>query len=346
MSPRVRGWYQVAIEQTKKISERNVVTQHNRLINSRHSLSVSEQKLYLAMVAQIKKEDSDFATYRINIKDFVELTGTNHKGEYSRAKEITHNLLKKVVEIVLPNGDLLQTHFLGSAYYKNGAGYVEVSFHPKLKPFLLELQRNYTSYDIRNILPLKGKYAIRMYELLKQFRRTGERTISTDELIEVLDIPESYSYGRIKKYILKPVQEELSEHTDITFDFEEKKQGRRISSLRFSIVSQDRVFQDRQSPKIYILPKLEDTLENITLNNPNPLYETLKEAVIKEYDVAVYNSWFDNIEVFLNEDIIEIYYENKFKKDWVSKNYLTFLAKIFTPNKVSLQVNQKSKQII
>ena len=129
------------MKKSRTITNHNLAIQHNRLINSRHSLTLSEQKLFLAMVAQIQSEDKAFEVYKIDIKSFAEFTGNNHKEMYGQAKKITRSLLSKVIEIPLPNGDLLQTHFFGHAKYKNGAGYIEVSFYPELKPYLLELKK-------------------------------------------------------------------------------------------------------------------------------------------------------------------------------------------------------------
>ena len=325
----------------KQTTSRNIAVQHNQLISSRHVLNTSEQKLYLAMVAQIKKEDQGFHIYKIAIQDFVEFTGTKSRNEYERAKIVSKSLVKKYVEITRPDGSVLQTHLLSSADYKKGDGYVEVSFDPKLKPYLLELKRDFTSYDIRNILPLKSKYAIRIYELLKQFKTVGERTFSLDEFRILLSIPDSYSYGRLKKGILNPVKEELHENTDLFFTFEETKTSRKVSSLRFIIHQKEIDLSDRPSPKLEILdvktdPKTEQTKPEA---ESDPFHEVLKAGITTKFGEMVYAAWFKSAKVVLNDDVIEIYFPAKFFADWVMSHHLDDLKTIFSGSHVEIKVD-------
>ena len=292
------------------------------------------------MVAQIKQEDKEFQDYKIAISDFVDLTETAHKNEYRRAQAITKNLVKKYAEITLPNGDILQTTFLSHAKYKKGEGYVEVSFSPKLKPYLLEIKKNFTSYDIRNILPLKSKYTLRIYELMKQFRTVGERIFPLDELRNLLSIPESYTYGRIKEIILTPAKKELYDYTDLFFTFEEIKQGRKVTSIRFEIHKKKVTLSNRPSPKLEIVnPDIENNVEKKG-ENPNPLYDVLEAGIIaSNLGTLTYASWFKNIEIILKDDVLEIYFPSKFHANWVSEHYIDTIKGIFTGLRIEIKVN-------
>lgn len=221
---------------TKKPSARNnLVIKGNDFINARHQLSVAEMRIVLTMIAQIGRDDVAFKPYRIYIKDFVDAVGTSHKGEYERARAITLNLMKRVMEIPKEDG-YLQVSFLSSAEYKRGTGYVELSFDPKLKPYLLQLKERFTQYDIRNVLSLQSFYSIRIYELLKQFIKLGERVMGIDELKKLLRLPPSYDhYASFKRRIILQAQRDLEQHTDISFNFEELKTGRKITRIRFVI---------------------------------------------------------------------------------------------------------------
>lgn len=223
---------------TKKSQTRNnLVIKGNDFINARHQLSVGEMRIVLTMIAQIGRDDVAFKPYRIYIKDFVDAVGTSHKGEYERAREITANLMKRVMEIPKENG-YLQISFLSSAEYTRGTGYVELSFDPKLKPYLLQLKERFTQYDIRNVLSLQSFYSIRIYELLKQYIRLGERVMGVEELKELLKLPASYHhYASFKRRIILQSQKDLEQHTDLSFEFEELKTGRKITRIRFLIRS-------------------------------------------------------------------------------------------------------------
>jgi plasmid replication initiation protein len=212
-----------------------LIIKGNDFINARHQLSVAEMRIVLMMIAQIQRDDEEFKPYRIYIKDFADAVGTLHKGEYERAREITSNLMKRVMEIPKENG-YLQISFLSSAEYTRGTGYVELSFDPKLKPHLLKLKERFTQYDIRNVLSLQSFYSIRIYELLRQYSRIGERLMSVDELKNILKLPASYHhYASFKRRIILQAQRDLAKHTDIAFSFEEQKTGRKVTHILFLI---------------------------------------------------------------------------------------------------------------
>ena len=76
-------------------------------------------------------------------------------------------------------------------------------------------------------MKLKSSYAIRIYELLKQYEKLQERTFLLDELRKMLGAEDIYpAYGNFKQRVLLPAQKELKKKTDISFEIEEIKKGR------------------------------------------------------------------------------------------------------------------------
>ena len=216
----------------------SLIVKDNKLINARYSLTVAEMRLFLSMVAQVRRDDKDFKTYRIKISDFVDTLGTSSKSIYERAREKSKQLMERVLEIDEPDGKL-QLALLSSAKYYSGKGYVELRFDPALKPYLLQLKEKFTSYDIRYVLKLQSAHSMRIYELLKQYERIGERMIEVDELKAMLNLEGKYrSYNYFKKRVVIQAQEELAEKSDISFEFEEIKEGRKVVKLRFIIKKQ------------------------------------------------------------------------------------------------------------
>jgi hypothetical protein len=74
--------------------------------------------------------------------------------------------------------------------------------------------------------------------MYSRYGNKTEKLISLKELREILEIPRSYQYGNssgIKKRILEKAKKELEEHTDIIFEYEEIKTGRKVTHLKFII---------------------------------------------------------------------------------------------------------------
>ncbi|OOB76386.1 hypothetical protein AXF41_12460 [Clostridium haemolyticum] len=66
--------------------------------------------------------------------------------------------MKKVFEIKEDNR-LIQLAWLSSVIYEKGSGEVILKFSPDLKPYMLKLNKLYTSYRLANILSMKSKYS-------------------------------------------------------------------------------------------------------------------------------------------------------------------------------------------
>lgn len=215
-----------------------IVTQANELVEARYNLTLGEQRLILTMIARIQPEDEDFKPYCISLIELAEFLGINKNHIYADCKKITKNLLEKVVEIQ-ELGRLLQTHWVSSADYINGTGMVNLTFDPLLKPYLLKLKGNFTSSKLEMLLSFKSQYTMRMYNLLKQYESLNKREIDLQKLREMLGIgKDQYQlYGNFRERILEPVQKELKLKSDIYFEFDEIKHGRKIAVIRFHIYS-------------------------------------------------------------------------------------------------------------
>ena len=213
-----------------------MVVKSNVLIDSRYKLSLSEMKLALLIISSIKRSDKDFRTYKIYVRDFIQLVESKRSGMYSEARAITKSLMSKVLEIPTEYGHL-QVAFLSSAKHFRGKGYLEIKFDSELKPYLLELKSKYTTYDIGNILPCRSMYSIRLYELLKSFEGLGKRRVSVDDLRHMLDADNIYiRFYDFKKRVIEPARKELKKYSDVYFEYETEKHGRYITHISFKIL--------------------------------------------------------------------------------------------------------------
>ena len=324
--------------------QRDLIVKSNRLIEASYRLSTQEQRLILLMASMIKPEDKDFHTYQIKVRDFNHIVGIKGEGGYDKTKDVTRRLLERVLNIKKEKS-LLQINWLSSAEYFGGKGYVELSFDPKLKPYLLQLKEFFTQYRLKDVVRLKRSYSIRIYELLKQYESIGKRSLDLSELRRVLGLqPNEYKqYGHLKSRILKPAQKELEKSTDLKFAFKEKKQGRRVSGIVFHI-------QNNRRKKAAQEPEEKQDTDSKAAN------PELNQR-LREYFCLSENQAEEVLRRFSKDRILEnlAYVEDKQKKDLIDNiGPYTFKAinddyrlqiSLFDVEKEEKEAQQRKKQI-
>ena len=213
-----------------------IVTKSNNLITSNYNLSVQEQKIILTLASMVQPEDKEFKPYIFKISEFMKIIGVDTKTKYSEIPKITKELMQKVFEIKRGN-KLIQLAWLSSVEYEKGTGVVELEFSPKLKPYLLELKGLHTSYKLENILSLKSKYSIRIYEILKSNLFKKHIEIELEDLKRMVGANEKAynTYANFKSKVVFQAKKEIKKLTDLSFEFEEIKTGRKVTSLKFYI---------------------------------------------------------------------------------------------------------------
>jgi plasmid replication initiation protein len=306
------------------MNQENLVVKHNKLIEAKGKMEFTllEQKMLLALVSEITPEDYDLNTYKINIKEFLGLSGHKSIGgkDYKNVHNIAESLMEKVIRINEDDGSTLSVSFLSSAKTTEKNDYVELSFDKNLKPYLINLKEQFTKYQLENILKLNSGYSIRIYELLKQYEKIRKRKFEIDNLKEFLGIGEKYErFYDFERFVLKVATKEINTHTDIDIEYEKIKRGRRITHIAFSI--QPSVIDE----EIKVLETLYDDEEyQVIVDKMNLTDKKLnKKQIFKLFEIACSKTdHLDNVNVYdyvkLNVD-----YTNKQKPS----NYFAYLKK-------------------
>ncbi|TOQ37633.1 replication initiation protein, partial [Vibrio parahaemolyticus] len=116
----------------------------------------------------------------------------------------------------------------GRAKYFTGEGKIELVFSDLIMPYLTQLKGQFTSIAVKNVSALKRTYSIRIYELLMQFKKTGDRLISVDDFRSMLGLEKKYSqFKRLNDDVIKPAIQELNEKSDLIVLVDTVKKGRR-----------------------------------------------------------------------------------------------------------------------
>lgn len=220
-----------------------VVTQSNRLVHASYTMTLDEKRIVMLLLSVIRVDDVDFQLYRFPITDIRDYLDLSTKDLYADIRKITGLLKSRVLEIPEDGGGWLQVGWISSARYvpkgKYGAdcACLDLKFDPDLKPYLLGLKAQFTSYALRYAVMLSGFNHIRVYELLNSHKKQKTATFPIDELKKTLKLEGKYdNYKDFRKYVLLTSQRELADKTDLAFDFEDDAmRGRKVTHITFHI---------------------------------------------------------------------------------------------------------------
>ena len=258
---------------------KELIVKHNKLIEANYKLTLQEQKLIFVLSSFIEKDDKTFKNCIFEVGELVKMLGLSKNFYYSELKEITKSLISRVIQIKEPDG-LLQMSWLSSAKYYDDAGKVELSFDERLTPYLLQLSSHFTKLELKKLVSLSSIYAVRIYELLKQYEKVGERIFEIDELKKILCIEknEYKLYADFKRRALNAAEKEINEKTDLQVSFEEIKTSRKITAVKFKIEKKsDTVIEDIEF------------IEEIRKKKNEILPEKYSDEVIKLYELLPFS---------------------------------------------------------
>lgn len=236
----------VVVRARKRNDRVKLIKKSNDLVEARYKFDIWEMRVFSKMITMIEMDDGDFKDYKIYLKEFIkDYSLEGDKNSYRFLREGAEKLLRKIVTIInkteVKSAQKFQTPVvagLRTSLYDDDGKFIQVSFHPEMKPYLLELKERFLVYDVRNILKLPSTYSIRIYELLKQYEKLRTRTFDVTELKEILGITKEYKlYANFKQRVVDKAQKDLEEFTDIRFVYEEIKDGKAVVTLVFHIES-------------------------------------------------------------------------------------------------------------
>lgn len=215
-------------KEPKSLTNRAVAVQSNSMINSRYSLDPTQQKLILLAIAQIKTADENFFKYSCSIAELEEKLGVQI--QHRQLKESCLDLFKKPLYIKKPRGWIACNWFSAIEYFDDEAR-IEFEISPTLTPYLLNLKKNFTKFNIEQAIKFNGKYTTRFYQFLiqAQNQRAKHRTFELAELYELLQLPTTLttSFTRFTKKVLEPSLTEINEKSDIKAKYEITKKLRK-----------------------------------------------------------------------------------------------------------------------
>lgn len=214
----------------------NKIKEHNLLVNARYTMTINEQVILHSVISTIRREDTDFFTYRFSLFDIGDKRNIARKNVVRDLTTALDKLINRDVIIQRmktdPNSNItpyFRTKWITSyEIYEDGTA--EITFHPKLKPYLLNLQSHFTEWKYKYILTFSGQYTARIYGLIIQHQNAPYNflKVNIDDLKYKLKldtyvdpdtrktVPEKYkNFSDFERFVLEPSVKEINEFTEV-----------------------------------------------------------------------------------------------------------------------------------
>jgi plasmid replication initiation protein len=223
--------------------EQALIYKSNSLVEASYRLSVAEQRLILACISQVRRDEpvTDEVMYSVSARDIADLSETDPKTAYRDLHEAASRLLNRKVSIEREtNGkarrkQVLVCGWVQTIMYLEDEGKVCLRFNKDMLPYLSVLTEQFTKYQLKNVAKMSSAYAIRLYELLAQWREQGACEFELEWLRGTLQIGDKYpAIKDLKKRVIEPAVAQINEHSDIKLSYSQRKTGRIVSHLLFS----------------------------------------------------------------------------------------------------------------
>jgi len=222
----------------------NKVTQSNQLIEASHTLTLNEKRLVLCAASLIdpRKPLPKDGYLTVRADTFAEVFGIDVKHAYESLDDAATKLFNRDIRRYAKGKVVERMRWVFHVKYREGRGCVELGFSPTVLPHLTMLNKEFTSYQLKQIGSLSSFYAVRLYELMSQFLKLGERTCTLEQLRQMLDLGDKYQDVKdMRKRVLDPALKELNGRTDLAVTTEPMRQGRKITGFSFTISKNDQM---------------------------------------------------------------------------------------------------------
>lgn len=248
---------------TSSMDKLMTVKQNNRITNSFRDFTLYQEKIYMCIMAALQEP--------INLsflnKDYSQLTLFNDPKiieiniplklickprDYSKArnsilemvsKTVTFRYFDKQGQPRIFSSSIFSADIPEIATWKST---VVLKMQREVADYLIEISKDakgnpiqYTKYILNTALNFKIKYSPKFYLLICSWKKKGAFQMSKLDLYEYLSVNSSVEYPIFKRDILKKVQKELKEKSDVYFEFKEIKDGKTVVGVDFKVFSKE-----------------------------------------------------------------------------------------------------------
>ena len=227
-------------------NNRDLVVKSNQLIQAVSNLSLVEIRLMQLAVVDARETGTGITTDTpliIWANRYSKTFDVTLEAAYWALKEAARTLFDRqftlyTIDTHTQKEKRITSRWVSQVAYVDDAAKLEIILAPAVVSEITRLESQFTRYYLEQTAPLTSAYAVRLYELLIQWREVAKLPMfELDHFRQQLGLSnnELFRMSDFKKRVLDLAVSQINEHTDITVSYEQHKAGRVITGFTFSI---------------------------------------------------------------------------------------------------------------
>ena len=268
---------------------KDLVVKSNKLVQALQTLSLTETRLLQLAIVDARETGQGLSTdepLELNATRYAQAFNVSPDAAYLALIEAEDSLFKRKFTMTNEDGTLTKSRWIQDANYRKGEGRILVTLTRVVIEHVTKIdgfEQYFTSYHLKKTSDFKSVYAVRLYELLMQWKSVGKTPIfELNKFRNQLGIGVN-EYTRMeafKRRVLDIAIDQMNEFSDITVKYEQHKKGRSISGFSFTFkqkkTSNQSVENKRDPNTVDIFSTMTDAQRHLFANKLSQLPEMSK----------------------------------------------------------------------
>jgi plasmid replication initiation protein len=227
-----------------KNNKTELVVKSNRLNTAIQNLSLAEIRLIQLAIIDSREQNKGLSSdtpLRINAMRYAEVFKVSKQTAYEALIDAEANLFERRFTFMDERDLKVKSRWISQATYIDGEGAIEVIFTPAVVNEITRIhgiEQFFTKYTLEQTAQLKSLYAVRLYELLIQWREARKTQLFELETFREqlgLGVNDYKRMSDFKRRVLESSIKEINEKTDIKVSYTQEKKGTTILGFKFAV---------------------------------------------------------------------------------------------------------------
>lgn len=232
-----------------KNNKTELVVKSNRLNTAIQNLSLAEIRLIQLAIIDSREHNKGLSSdtpLRIDAMRYAEVFDVSKQTAYEALIDAETNLFERRFTFMDERDLKVKSRWISQATYLTGEGAIEVIFTPAVVNEITRIhgiEQFFTKYTLEQTSQLKSLYAVRLYELLIQWREARKTPLFELEVFREqlgLGVDDYKRMSDFKRRVLDSSVKEINDKTDIKVSYTQEKQRTTIVGFKFKVLLKEK----------------------------------------------------------------------------------------------------------